>query len=88
MAKADIIVSHPTELRYPIWEYMMNKWRDYYVQLIICFTSLVVTGRDQRKKIKENLPFATFVDHQKHAQGDWRNTATKLGLKQVRADYV
>jgi len=87
----DIIVCHPYEIQYPVWEKMMRINKSYYNQLIVCFTKGKIIDRDYSQEIKERLP-ACYLDSPKVGQilpeSDWRHTAVNFALDHTIADYV
>ena len=94
MSKVDIIVCHPYEIRYPVWEKMIRANMDYYNKLFVVFTKGNFTGKDYSGEVGLALlsPQVVFLDMPAVGEGfpnsDWRHTAVRYALAQSEADYI
>lgn len=91
--KIDIVISHPYEIRYPLWEKIMERNQKYFNSIIVCFTPGEILRKDFSEAIKkelgEKVKNAVFLDFPGIAgQGDWRNTATNFGIDNSQADAI
>lgn len=82
--KPDVLVVHPLHLIYPLWQYNMVRYKEYFRSLTITFSNHHME-RDYSNFIRQQLPFANAVEY-KGDKPDWRNGAVNAGLDTMPED--
>lgn len=88
LRKADILVTWPRNMDYPLFRLWLEKNKQFYNKVVVSWTGVAEDGIDQ--DVESLLDFAIFVDGERNDQyaDDWRNAATNSGLDMSTSEWV
>lgn len=86
MIRPDVLVSWPDHVDYPLFRYQLDKYRDYFHNVIICFTP-GIKDRNVEDFVRKVVPTAIFVKPTR-VYPDWRQSAIMALLQKSNAGWI